>query len=82
MGCLPVTRVHKDLDKLPPAEEFLKGSKGSWILEKRVYGGDDPAYDAEKMHDLPVGVQVVGKAWEEERVLALMREVEGLVQYS
>jgi amidase len=33
------------------------------------------------MHGLPVGVQVVGKPWEEEKVLALMKELEGLVGY-
>jgi Asp-tRNA(Asn)/Glu-tRNA(Gln) amidotransferase A subunit family amidase len=51
------------------------------MLEKRVYGGKDPAYDAKKMHGLPVAVQVVGKAWEEEKVLALMALLEKLVQY-
>ena len=46
-----------------------------------MYGTSDPAYDADKMHGLPVGVQVVGRAWEEERVLGIMGELEGLVGY-
>jgi len=33
-------------------------------------------YDAQKMEGLPVGVQVVGKRFEEEAVLAGMRVVE------
>jgi Asp-tRNA(Asn)/Glu-tRNA(Gln) amidotransferase A subunit family amidase len=33
------------------------------------------------MHGLPVGVQVVGQAWEEENVLAIMGVIEGLVGY-
>lgn len=81
VGCLPVTRVDRALDSILPAgpagaADFLAQSPGSWILEKRVYGGLDPAYDADKMHGLPVGVQVVGRAWDEEGVLRVMREVE------
>ena len=33
-------------------------------------------YDAEKMHGLPVGVQVVGRRLEEEKVLEGMKIVE------
>lgn len=32
-------------------------------------------YDAEKMHGLPVGVQVVGQRLQEEKVLAVMERV-------
>lgn len=55
VGVLPVTRVDSEVDSIPP--DFLDGpmTDRSWILEKRVYGGANPAYDAEKMHGLPVG---------------------------
>lgn len=33
-------------------------------------------YDADKMHGLPVGVQVIGRRLEEEKVLTLMKRVE------
>jgi Asp-tRNA(Asn)/Glu-tRNA(Gln) amidotransferase A subunit family amidase len=33
-------------------------------------------YDAHKMHGLPVGVQLVGRRLEEEKVLAIMQTVE------
>ena len=33
-------------------------------------------YDAERMHGLPVGVQVVGRRLEEEKVLAVMKRLE------
>jgi len=79
VGTLPITRVDKTRDALPP--DFLANSKGSKILEAKTYGGPDPAYDAVKMHGLPVGVQVVGKPWEEEKVLAMMAVLEGLVGY-
>ncbi|XAO27235.1 hypothetical protein I312_106077 [Cryptococcus bacillisporus CA1280] len=83
VGVLPITRVNRDLDALPA--DYLKDSKGSKLLEKRVYigkpGKEDPTYDAEKMHGLPVGVQVVGKAWEEEKVLKMMKVLDNMLQY-
>jgi Asp-tRNA(Asn)/Glu-tRNA(Gln) amidotransferase A subunit family amidase len=33
-------------------------------------------YDADKMHGLPVAVQIVGKRLEEEKVLAAMQRLE------
>jgi hypothetical protein len=83
VGVLPITRVDSGLDT--PPSNFLEGSSGSKILEGRTYGpipsSGGGAYDAEKMQGLPVGVQVVGKPWEEERVLEMMRHLEGLVGY-
>ncbi|WVQ77023.1 hypothetical protein IAR50_006702 [Cryptococcus sp. DSM 104548] len=83
VGVLPVTRVDKDLDVLPT--NWLEGSTGSSSLEHRTYIGKpgevEPGYVPEKMHGLPVGVQVVGKAWEEEKVLKVMKLIEGLVGY-
>lgn len=83
VGVLPVTRVDRHLDAL--RADYLEDSKGSKLLEKRVYigkpGKEDPTYDAEKMHGLPVGVQVVGKAWEEEKVLEMMKVLVGLIGY-
>jgi Asp-tRNA(Asn)/Glu-tRNA(Gln) amidotransferase A subunit family amidase len=37
-------------------------------------------YDADKMHGLPVGVQVVGQRLQEERVLAAMQRVESALE--
>lgn len=54
------------------------------ILEGRTYGSApnwEGAYDAEEMGGLPIGVQVVGKPWEEEKVLGMMGILEGLVGY-
>jgi hypothetical protein len=82
VGVLPITKVNKNLDTLPA--DFLEGSTGSKILEGRTYGSApqwEGAYDAEEMEGLPVGVQVVGKPWEEEKVLGMMRVLEGLVGY-
>ncbi len=73
-GVLPVTRVDAERDATPA--NFLEGSTGSWILEKKVYAGESPAYDSKKMEGLPVGVQIVGRQYEDERVLALMKIIE------
>ena len=63
-----MTHVDKVLDKLPGTFRFkeLNGvAKGAY-----------QHYDAEKMHGLPVAVQVVGQRLEEEKVLAIMQRVE------
>ncbi|KAG9088995.1 hypothetical protein FRC06_001750 [Ceratobasidium sp. 370] len=54
----------------------------SYLLERAVYGEGKrllqpldepvPAYDAKKMAGLPVGVQIVGRPWEDEKVIHVM----------
>lgn len=67
-GVVPITRVDRSLDAL--ASDFsLKKLNG-------VAQGAYKLYDAEAMHGLPVGVQVVGRRLEEEKVLALMKRLE------
>ncbi|KLO09407.1 amidase signature enzyme [Schizopora paradoxa] len=69
-GVLPVTKVDKALDALDP-------QIAAQILRKNaVARGAYKLYDAEKMHGLPVGVQVVGKKLQEEKVLEGMKIVE------
>lgn len=65
---MPVTHVDKEKDEL--SDDFdmseLNGiAQGAYKL-----------YDAEAMHGLPVGVQVIGRRLEEEKVLAIMQRVE------
>ncbi|KAB5578265.1 amidase [Coniochaeta sp. 2T2.1] len=67
-GVLPVTHVDRDLDALP-AGFNIKKLNG-------VAQGAYKLYDADKMHGLPVGVQVVGRRLEEEKVIAVMKRVE------
>ncbi|KAL2270972.1 hypothetical protein VTJ83DRAFT_343 [Remersonia thermophila] len=70
-GVLPVTKVDKELDKLPSTFNIKKLNG--------VARGAYKHYDAEKMHGLPVGVQVVGRRLEEEKVMGIMRRIdEGL----
>jgi Asp-tRNA(Asn)/Glu-tRNA(Gln) amidotransferase A subunit family amidase len=79
-----VTHVDKALDGLGPTfnlthvDKALDGLGPTFNL-KRLNGvaqGAYKHYDAEAMHGLPVGVQVVGGRLEEEKVLAAMKVVE------
>ncbi|KDQ61771.1 hypothetical protein JAAARDRAFT_31250 [Jaapia argillacea MUCL 33604] len=73
-GSVPVTRVDATLDKL--TEEWDSPIGGSKLLQDALYSGKAPVYDVEKMNGLPVGIQIVGKTWEDEKVLAMMRVVD------
>lgn len=67
-GIVPVTRVSRKLDALPASLDVSKMNG--------VARGAYKHYDADKMHGLPVGVQVVGQRLQEEKVLAVMDRVE------
>ena len=77
VGVIPVTRVDPKLDAL--TEEWtVRGEgkgQGSSQVEARLYnqGG---IYDVEAMAGLPVGVQIAGKSWEEEKVIEMMKVVD------
>ncbi|GAA5825521.1 hypothetical protein JCM11251_000271 [Rhodosporidiobolus azoricus] len=80
VGLLPVTRVSSALDSLSPSfTASLSSSPGSPLVESGVYlgaAGKPPVYNAKKMEGLPVGVQVVGRRWDEERVVKIMGVVD------
>ena len=63
-----MTKVDKTLDQLPPSFNFKKLNG--------VAQGAYKHYDATAMHGLPVGVQIVGRRLEEEKVLSIMTRVE------
>lgn len=76
VGTIPVTRVQTKIDASGP--EWIGGAgSGSVLFETVVYGGHGLGmYNAETMAGLPVGVQVVGRRWEEEKVVEMMRVVD------
>lgn len=63
-----MTHVDKHLDRLP-SNFNIKKLNG-------VAQGAYKLYDAEAMHGLPVGIQIVGRRLEEEKVLAIMKRIE------
>ncbi|KZT66577.1 amidase signature enzyme [Daedalea quercina L-15889] len=68
-GVLPITHVDAALD-------VLVSFRPKNAIEAQQYR----MYDAQQMHGLPVGVQVVGKRLEEEKVLEGMKIIEGLLK--
>ena len=67
-GIIPVTHVDRALDQLDPSVNVKKMNG--------VAKGAYKHYDADKMHGLPVAVQVVGQRLQEEKVLAVMERIE------
>ncbi|KAG2348084.1 amidase signature enzyme [Suillus weaverae] len=75
VGTIPVTRVNPNTDQL--STDFVAGASGrSRLFDGRMYLGKNPAYDPKAMEGMPVGVQLVGKKWEDEKVLAMMHVVD------
>ncbi len=76
VGQIPVTFVDPARDGLSDEwHERRRAHHGSKIFEERVYGPGG-VYDAQDMAGLPVGVQVVGRQWDEERVIELMKVID------
>lgn len=76
VGVLPITRVDPAKDQV--TEEWTEGpGHGSRLLEYGIYKAKTPIYNPESTKGMPVSIQVVGKKWEEEKVLAMMHVVEG-----
>ncbi|KAG1726398.1 amidase signature domain-containing protein [Suillus lakei] len=75
-GVLPVSFVDRQSDALP--KDFMKSAeyKSMGLISKGAYS----VYDADKMHGLPLGVQVVGRRFEEEKVLQGMKIVEDALE--
>lgn len=70
VGIVPVTRIRDDIDALTP--EWRAQQSGSTLIEQVLYNPKSGNYDTKDMQGLPVGVQVVGKKWEDEKVLTMM----------
>lgn len=65
---MPITHVDRALDRMPESFPFrqLNG----------IARGAYSHYDADKMHGLPVAIQVVGRRLQEEKVLVIMERIE------
>ncbi|KAG8926376.1 hypothetical protein FRC01_008949 [Tulasnella sp. 417] len=78
VGILPVTRVDKIQDAISEAwtDPAIGGPIGSPIIHATMYEGAKAAYDPVAMDGIPVGVQVVGRPWEDEKVVEMMKVVD------
>jgi len=70
-GVLPITRVDREKDALTP--EFKINNNA---IAKSAYQD----YDADKMHGLPVGVQIVARRFEEEKVIWGLEKVKSVLE--
>ncbi|OJD23829.1 hypothetical protein ACJ73_04813 [Blastomyces percursus] len=83
-GVLPVSRVDAIADAIEPSPTKTSSQKrNAYKRVLKVAGADNAVargawkyYDSEKMHGLPTAVQIVGRRWEEEKVLGFMEAVE------
>ncbi|KAJ7135801.1 amidase signature domain-containing protein [Mycena epipterygia] len=75
-GVLPVTFVDAARDALP--KEFMQSER--FMGMNAIAKGAFSVYDADKMHGLPLGVQIAGRRMEEEKVLAGMKVVEAALR--
>jgi amidase len=80
-GCLPATRVDPSKDALTEAWE-TEGGHGSKVMEKGIFYGPQKLYDPELSKGMPVNIQVVGRKWEDEKVLGMMKVVDEALQDS
>lgn len=70
-----MTRVDPERDEI--TQKWVDGpGHGSPMLEFLLYNKWRPIYDPKKAAGLPVGVQVVGRKWEEEKVIEMMKIVD------
>ncbi|THH09917.1 hypothetical protein EW145_g1672 [Phellinidium pouzarii] len=75
VGVVPVTRVDPAQDQL--TDEWMDGpGRGSRIFENELYKSKNAPYNPEQMKGLPVAVQIVGKSYEDEKVIAMMKIVD------
>ncbi|EDN07951.1 conserved hypothetical protein [Histoplasma mississippiense (nom. inval.)] len=83
-GVMPVSRVDRIADAIEPSPTKNASQKrNAYKRVLKVAGADNAVargawkhYDSEKMHGLPTAVQIVGRRWEEEKVLGFMEAVE------
>jgi Asp-tRNA(Asn)/Glu-tRNA(Gln) amidotransferase A subunit family amidase len=72
-GCLPVTKVDPAKDGI--TEEWTNGPSPS-LVETALYRGKNPIYDPVATKGMPIGIQVVGRKWDDEKVIAMMKVVD------
>ena len=75
-GVLPTAYVDADQDALPSNFQQSETYYNLNDAERAVWS----LYDASAMHGLPLAVQVVGKRYEEEKVLAGMKLIDSALR--
>jgi hypothetical protein len=77
-GCLPVTRVKPSLDEV--TDQWFEGpGHGSSLMEDGIFKGKNALYNPEAIKGMPINIQIVGRKWEEEKLLAIMSIVDEIL---
>ncbi|KAJ4477352.1 amidase signature domain-containing protein [Lentinula aciculospora] len=76
VGIVPVTHVEAHKDQITEAWSSPDSRERSVLMEKRLYTVAKPMYDSKGMDQMPASVQIVGRKWEDEKVLAMMAVVD------
>ncbi|KAJ8095263.1 hypothetical protein PM082_010486 [Marasmius tenuissimus] len=77
VGVLPVTTVDPSLDALDKEWTECGPEAGSVMVHKLMYkDAKQKFYNPEALKGMPVGVQIVGRRFEDEKVLAMMSVVD------
>lgn len=71
-GNIPVTNVDRYSDALPPNFTSTPAFKEMNNIARVAYSS---VYDAQEMHGLPVGIQIAGRKFEEEKVIEGMKVI-------
>ncbi|KAJ4473835.1 amidase signature domain-containing protein [Lentinula aciculospora] len=70
VGVLPVSHVDPFKDDLE--ETWTAQKYGTVIVDHELYKSKRPLYDPHAMSGMPIGIQVVGKKYEDEKVIGMM----------
>ncbi|KAI7776591.1 ral amidase [Diaporthe eres] len=73
---LPVITTDKDIDVVRPLE-ISEGIREEYVTANKKVHQD---YDPDLYHGLPVNVQVIGRRFQEEKVLAITEYIDGLLK--
>ncbi|KAJ3851791.1 amidase signature domain-containing protein [Lentinula lateritia] len=71
VGVLPVSHVDPSKDHLEDA--WNTSRYGAVTVDHGLYKSKKPLYDPQGMAGMPIGIQVVGRKYEDEKVIAMMR---------
>ncbi|RKP06837.1 amidase [Thamnocephalis sphaerospora] len=75
-GVVPITTVDRDLDRQHDGVSWLGEGVRIGMAEQKYR----QYYDADKMHGLPLGVQVFAERYQEEKVVACMQVLDDCVK--
>jgi len=76
IGNVPVTHVDARKDQLTKEWTSPSSNSRSALIEKRLYQGAEPIYNPDELDGMPVSIQVIGRKWEDEKVIAMMSIVD------